>query len=75
MIITIPPKMTLPSLTIHSLIFPINIHEKVSLETTRLDLFSNRGLIQSLAKEIVVFDSIVLGMSSGSIKGYHPILP
>ena len=68
-IITIPPKITIPSLTIHSLIFPINVHEKVTFETTHLDLFTNRGLVQSLAKKIVVFDTVVLGVSSGSIKG------
>ena len=68
-IITIPPEITIPSLTIHSLIFPINVHEKVSLQTTRLDLFTNRGLVQSLARNIVVFNSVVLGVSSGSIKG------
>ena len=60
-------------MTIHSLIFPINVHKKVSFETTRLDLFTNRGLVQSLARDIVVFNSVVLGVSSGTLKGSLPL--
>jgi hypothetical protein len=69
-IITIPPEITIPSLTIHSLIFPINLHKGVSFRTSRLDLFTNKGLVQSLTRNVTVFESVVLGVGGGSIKGY-----
>jgi hypothetical protein len=72
LIITIPPEMEIPSLTIHSLIFPINIHHGVSFRTPRLDLFTYKGLVQSLSRNITVSDAVVLGVSGGSIKGYPP---
>ena len=71
-IITIPPNIEIPSLTIQSLIFPIKIHRDVEFRTTRLDLFTNKGLIQNSSKNITVFDSVVLGVGGGSIQGYNP---
>jgi hypothetical protein len=73
-VITVPPQILIPSLTIHSLIFPINIHRGVSLRTPQLDLFTNEGVLQNNAKDLTVLDTVVLGVNGGGIKGCSPPL-
>jgi len=69
-IVTIPAQITIPSLTVQSLIFPIIIEDGVSLRTSTLDLFARESLIKSSSKEMTVLDSVVLGVGKGRIWGY-----
>jgi hypothetical protein len=69
-IITVPPNITFRSITIHSLIFPINIHPDVNMRVQRMDLFTNRGLVESKSKQLKVNNTLFIGVGSGAISGY-----
>jgi len=68
-IMTVPPDIAIPSLTIHSLVFPITVHQNVTLRTKEIDLFTNLGAINSESRGLVVFSAILLGVSGGVIQG------
>lgn len=65
----LPRDIEIPSLTIHSVAFPVIIENGVSFVTDRLEIISNGDLIMSRSKNYTVQDSIVLALNQGNIQG------
>ena len=68
--VTVPPRIQIPSLTITSLTFPITIQPDVSLHTERLNLFAEKAIIENWSRNITVSESVLLGVQQGTISGF-----
>jgi hypothetical protein len=68
--ITIPQGVTIPSLNIHSLVFPIVIKDDIMLISQGLDLFTRSAKIENLSRQLYALNHVALGTETGLIKGY-----